>query len=120
MAGVYETWFQSPELGPGWMHDAVGDAYWGSVGKVFDDQVTRLKTGIRARFPEDAAAMVMEDALEEIAKDRMLPRGGSTPGANDEPLADWATRLKNAWTTWEMAGSAKGLLTELAVQFKRG
>lgn len=116
MGGFYEEWFKNPELGPGWMHDPVGQAYWGSVGKVFDLQVERMKTGVRARCPEDAAAMGMVDALEEIGRDRMLPRGGSTPGANDEPLADWAARLKNAWTTWEMAGSAKGLLTELAVQ----
>lgn len=116
MAGFYETWFRSPELGPGWMHDPTGDVYWGSVGKAFDDQIARLKMGIRARFPEEAAAMGMEDALEEIARDRMLPRGGTSPGANDEPLADWAARLKNAWEIWKWGGTAKGLLVELAVQ----
>lgn len=116
MAGFYETWFQSPKLGPGWMHDPVGQAYWGSVGKVLDLQVARLKSGVRSRFPEDAAALGMTDALEEIGRDRMLPRGGATPGANDEALATWAARLKDAWTAWEKAGSAKGLLEELAVQ----
>lgn len=116
MAGFYEAWFSSPSFGPNWMHDPVGQAYWGSVGKVFDQQVSRMKTGIRARFPDDAAAMGMADALELQGQDRMLPRGGSTPGAADESLASWATRLKAAWTTWALAGSAKGLLLELAAQ----
>lgn len=116
MAGFYERWFTSPGLGPGWMHDPVGNAYWGGVGKMLDDQMGRLKAAVRARFPDDAAAMGMADALEQQGKDRMLPRGGSTPGAGDETLASWATRLKNAWVTWAMAGQAKGLLTELKVQ----
>ena len=116
MAGAYETWFKSPGLGPNWMHDAVGDAYWGSVGKMFDDQVSRMKTAVKARFPDFAAAGGMADALELQGKDRLLPRGGSTPGANDEALATWATRLKAAFSTWALAGSAKGLLTELKIQ----
>jgi hypothetical protein len=116
MAGAYETWFKSPGIGPNWMHDPVGQAYWGSVGKLLDDQVARMKQGIRARFPDDAAAAGMTDALFQIGQDRLLPRGGSTPGANNETLSAWATRLKNAWTTWQQAGQAHGLLTELAVQ----
>lgn len=114
--GFYEGWFKAPGFGPNWMHDAIGDAYWGAIGKVMDQQVARLKTGIRARFPDDAAAAGMDDALELIGHDRMLPRGGLTPGAGDEPLATWATRLKDAWTTWMMAGSARGLLWELSAQ----
>jgi hypothetical protein len=98
------------------MHDPVGDAYWGSVGKMFDDQVTRAKAALRLRFPDDAAAAGDTAALEQQAHDRMLPRGGSTPGANDETLTSWAARLKAAWDTWEGAGSAKGLLLQLKAQ----
>lgn len=116
MAGFYETWFQSPGFGPNWMHDPVGNAYWGAVGKMFDDQVSRMKTGLRSRYPGDAAAMGMADALELIGKDRMLPRGGSTIGAADEDLTDWAERLQDAWITWAMTGTPRAILTELAVQ----
>jgi hypothetical protein len=116
VSGFYESWFASPDLGPGWMKDPVGRAYWGSVGKLFDAQVSRMKTGVRARFPTDAAAMGMADALEQSGRDRMLPRGGSTPGANDEALAAWAARQEAAWTTWAKAGSAQGLLLELKAQ----
>lgn len=116
MAGFYERWFQSPGLGPNWMHDPIGNGYWGGVGKMFDEQMGRLKAAVRARFPDDAAALGMADALEQQGKDRMLPRGGTSPGAGDESLTSWATRLKNAWVTWAMAGFAKGLLNELQVQ----
>jgi hypothetical protein len=99
------------------MHDPVGNAYWGAVGKMFDDQVTRMKAGLRARYPGDAAAMGMTDALELIGKDRMLPRGSTTtPGAENETLANWATRQQDAWATWAMAGTPQAILTELAVQ----
>lgn len=116
MAGVYEEYFQSPKFGPNWMHDAVGDTYWRSIGRVVDNQLDRARAGLRARLPDDAAAMGMADALELQGRDRLLPRGGSSPGAGDETLADWATRLKGAWETWGAAGGAAGLLTELAVQ----
>jgi len=116
VAGFYETWFQSPGFGPNWMHDPVGNAYWGAVGAMFDDQVSRMKNGLRSRYPGDAAAMGMVDALELIGRDRMLPRGGTTPGAGNESLASWASRQMDAWSSWLAAGTPKGILTELAVQ----
>ena len=116
MAGVYETWLQSPGLGPNWMHDPVGNAYWGAVGKMLDDQLARMKSGLRSRYPEDAAAMGMADALEQSGQDRMLPRGGTYPGAADETLTAWAARLQDAWNRWEKAGMALGLLLELKAQ----
>lgn len=116
MAGVYEKWFQSPGLGPNWMHGPVGNAYWGSIGKVLDTQLERAKIALRCHYPAEASAMGMEDALEEIAYDRMLPRGASFPGESDESLDTWAARLKDAWNRWKLAGHAKGLLLELKVQ----
>jgi hypothetical protein len=98
------------------MHDPVGNAYWAAVGKMIDDQVTRMKTGLRSRYPGDAAAMGMADALALIGKDRMLPRGGTTIGGENETLAAWAVRQKAAWETWAKAGTPQAILTELAVQ----
>lgn len=115
MGGFYEDWFKSPGFGPNWMHGPVGDAYWGGVGKVVDQQVSRIKLGMRARFPDDAAAMEMADALEHQGADRQLPRGGTTPGASDETLTAWAARIKGAWETWEAAGTPRGLLLQLKI-----
>jgi hypothetical protein len=116
MAGFYESWLASPGLGPNWMHGPVGQAYWSSIGKVLDQQVTRLKLGARMRYPDDAATLGMADALELIGQDRLLPRGIVNPGSEDESLASWSARLKNAWTTWEAAGNPRGMLLELKAQ----
>jgi hypothetical protein len=97
------------------MHDSVGNAYWGAVGKVLDQQIARLKTGMKCRYPLEAAALGMSDALDEIGKDRLLPRGGTTPGAGDESDSSYAARLVAAWETWAMAGQPRALLLALKV-----
>lgn len=113
MAGFYETWLKSPGFGPNWMHDPVGNAYWGVVGSVMDQQVDRMKLGMRCRYPLDAAAAGLSDALEELGKDRMLPRGGTAAGGTDEAYDAYAARLVNAWATWAKAGTPQGLLIAL-------
>ena len=113
MAGPYETWMSDPSFGPNWMHDPVGNAYWGVVGAMIDQQVARMKLGLCARYPANALAASMSDALDETGKDRMLPRGGATPGGSDESDADYAARLVNAWETWKLAGTPRGLLLAL-------
>jgi len=114
--GPYEKWFQSPGFGPNWMHDPIGNAYWASVGKVLDGQISRWKTALRIRYPLEAAALVAADALEQSGNDRLLPRGGTYPGANDEALATWAARQENVWETSKYYGTAIGILRELKVQ----
>jgi hypothetical protein len=113
VAGFYETWLSSPGLGPNWIHDPVGNAYWATVGKVMDQQVQRMQIAVRCHFPMDALKAGMSDALDEIGKDRLLPRGGTTPGGTDESEASLAARLVNAWETWKMAGTPRGLLLAL-------
>jgi len=113
MAGAYETWLSGPGFGPNWMHDPVGNAYWGVVGAMIDQQVARMKLGLCARYPANALAASMSDALDKIGRDRMLPRGGTTPGGTDESDASYAARLANAWATWKMAGTPRGLLLAL-------
>lgn len=116
MPGFYETWMGSTGFGPNWMHDAVGNAYWGVVGAMIDQQVARMKLAVRCRYPQDALAAGMSDALDEIGKDRLLPRGAAvSPGESDETDANYAARLLAAWDTWEKAGTPLGLLRELAV-----
>jgi hypothetical protein len=111
--GFYEVWLASPKFGPNWMHDPVGNAYWGTVGKILDEQIGRMKLALRCHLPMEALAGGMDDALDEIGKDRLLPRGGTTPGASDEPSETYAARLVSAWDTWALAGSPRGLLLAL-------
>ncbi|NER29433.1 MAG: hypothetical protein F6J89_17845 [Symploca sp. SIO1C4] len=70
-----------------------------------DEQLAQLKNAVLAGMPECAPA----DALAKIGKDRKMPRA---PGETD---AEYASRLKDAWTFWEDVGSAFGLLKELKV-----
>lgn len=115
MAGAYETWMRGPGFGPNWMHDPVGNAYWGVVGAMIDQQVARMKLGLCARYPANALAAGMSDALDLQGNDRLLPRGGSTPGASDESDASYAIRLQQAWETWTQAGTPLGLLRALKI-----
>lgn len=113
MAGFYETWMSGPGFGPNWMHGPNGTAYWGAVGAMLDQQVARMKLGMRCRYPADALAAGMTDALDQQGKDRLLPRGGTTPGAIDESNAAYAARLQAAWDAWAEAGTPEGLLLAL-------
>jgi hypothetical protein len=113
VAGLYEAWFQSPGLGPNWMHDPVGNAWWGAVGKVLDEQVARLKLAGAVRYPSGARAAGIADALDLQGADRLLPRGGTTPGATNETDAAYEGRLLDAWDAWATAGTPLGLLRAL-------
>jgi hypothetical protein len=113
VAGPYETWMGGLGFGPNWMHDPVGNAYWGAVGAMIDQQVARMKLAVRCRYPADALTAGMSDALDEAGRDRLLPRGGTTPGASDESDASYAPRVQDPWTAWAQAGRPFGLLTAL-------
>jgi hypothetical protein len=56
----------------------------------------------------------MSDALEELGKDRKLPRGGTYPGAEDQSDANYGLRLHGAWDAWAKGGTPLGLLRELS------
>lgn len=111
--GTYEAAFQSPTFGPAGMHDPVGNAYWGSIGKVLDDQIAKMKLANAIRGPQGALAAGASDALDAIGYNRMMPRGGSTPGGTDEADAAYAPRLDTAWDAWARAGTPCGVLTAL-------
>lgn len=113
MAKSYQDWMSGPGFGPNWMHDPVGTAYWGAIGAAIDQQNARMITGLRSRYPMDALAAGMSDALNQQGRDCMLPRGGTTPGGTDETDASYAPRLQAKWNTWAQAGKPLGLLLAL-------
>ena len=129
-AGAYERWL--PTLGPSWLQARYGAGLMRSIGKMLDGQTAKLRQALAARTPDGAAALniaTTDDAgrfignwLDRQGNDRLLPRGGSAPATFDEPDANYALRLKNAWDTWGQdatdgggAGSPLGLLSQLAV-----
>lgn len=84
----FAEWF--PRTGIPWLAGPVGSAYWTKVGALFDQVRDRLVLALLARFPTYAPT----DALNEIGRDRKLPRH---TGESD---AAYATRLRAAWTIW--------------------
>jgi hypothetical protein len=120
--GGYEDFFQSPTLGPGWMHGLWGNRFWKAIGKMLDEQTDRFRQARRASFLDGAVALQMDDALDRIGDDRLLPRGGSAPNLSDEASATYAARLKPAFTTWGQddtlgggAGSVLGILKQIKI-----
>lgn len=118
----YADFFRSPGLGPGWAHGPWWQKYWKAIGTVFDAQNDLIRAAQVARTPDGAVQLGMGDALDEQGLDRLLPRGGSAPDQVDEADADYAERLKHAWTTWGQdsvrgggAGSIRGILEQLDV-----
>lgn len=97
----YRDWL--PRAAPPWLQKGWGRKVLEEVGGAIDDQRDRLNQAVKARFPAYAPA----DALPQIGKDRTLLRG---PTDTD---ATYGERLRTAWTTWELAGGHKGLLTQL-------
>jgi hypothetical protein len=118
----YETFFQSSEFGPNWMHGPWGKKFWAAIGRVLDAQNDLLRASQSARTPDGAVELAMSDALDRQGDDRLLARGGTAPDEGDESNASYAARLKDAFDTWGQhetdgagAGSVKGILTQLKI-----
>jgi hypothetical protein len=106
MAGTpqksYSQWAQAMQ--PTWLQTPEAAAWVGGMGYVKDWLAQNCKLGVLQRFPYFAAP----DALAQIGIDRGIPQAVS------DTLTSYAQRLVNAWTTWQSAGTAFGLLTQLA------
>ncbi len=87
-------------LGPTWLQRATWKKFLGEAGRAMDAAVISTKSGVKERFPDQAAT----DALNAMGGERQLPRA---PGEADPT---YAARLKDAWQTWYWGGTAFGLL----------
>lgn len=103
-----------PRTMPPWLRGPNGTAYNKAVGKRMDAIVQSFRDAVLTKYPTYAAS----DALDEIGKERQLPRA---PGQLDPA---YAARLLNAWDLWQGdntpvtgvgggAGSHLGMLLEL-------
>lgn len=101
---TYADWL--PKQLPPWFQGPNGARFWRTIGSMFDGASSDLKEASKASFPDEGPA----DALQHVADDQqMLVRDG-------EAEADLRERLREAWTTWPLAGTPKGILLELKAQ----
>jgi hypothetical protein len=98
----YQQWAQA--IQPTWMQTPLAAAWVGQVGAIKDWLIQNCKLGVLQRFPYFAAP----DALAQIGIDRGILQSPT------DTLTSYAQRLVNAWTAWQYAGTAFGLLTQLA------
>lgn len=82
-------WFQGPEVGP----------LLEGLGQAKDEYLSRLLTGVLARFLYAAP----EDAVNRLGSERGLNR---YPG---ESLEGWRARVLGAWDFWQWSGTEYGM-----------
>ncbi len=95
-------------LGPPWTQGDVGTRLkYLFAGILLDDYASMMKLALNARMPKRAAEFIPE-ALGPLGNDRAIVRG------DQEPDAVYALRLSKAFDAWKHAGSAIGMLRQLA------
>ena len=100
MAGLsYEDW-QSGVLAPTWLRRTTGSALQRVLGAIKDLVAGASKEAVKARIVAEAAT----DALSYIGSDRNIER------YPNEATASYRARLARAWTVWEFAGTAAGII----------
>ncbi|MBI2388629.1 MAG: hypothetical protein HYV09_03345 [Deltaproteobacteria bacterium] len=93
------------ELAPPWLRGRWGEAWNGTVGLAMDMVAEGAMQAVKARFLKQGPA----DALSYAGTDRQIER------APDESDELYRARLLQAFETWRLAGTNKGILTALAV-----
>lgn len=81
-----------------------GQAWLKAHAAVKDALAQQLRQAIKCRFP----ALALTDALVALGTERQIVRGVS------ETDSAYAQRVVGAWTAWPYAGTAYGILTQLA------
>lgn len=115
----YETWL--PKQAPPWLQGPGGAAVLSTIGKMFDRGRLRAHQSTISRFPDRAAAadddnppgLEATDAVNEIGEDRLIERVSALDGSSSETDVEYAERLREAWDTWEKAGTFHGLFLAL-------
>jgi hypothetical protein len=97
----YSEWL--PLIQPPWLQREWGGKLMKVIGQAADDERELVTEATKARMP----GVGPSDALPVIGDERQIIRGASE--ADD----DYAERLRTAWTAWELAGSHRGLLSQL-------
>lgn len=88
-------------IAPAFLKEGVGERLVYVWGLAMDALLSKLSQGMQAHMPTRTTEA---DALAEIGKDRLIPRGQT------ESATSYGTRLQKAFDTWRHAGSAQSIL----------
>lgn len=91
------------QTAPPWLQDQWGTAWLSGHGATKDDYLQQFIAGVKAAFPELAPV----DALAALGDEMGLDQGPT------ESVTAYATRLRQAWVYWPLAGTPVGLLQAL-------
>ncbi len=97
-------------LTPPWLAKEVGGSVLRSIGTVLDALVDRTNQGVKLRMP----GVATPTALGYIGNDRNIERGPNQPDPG------YAIQLQQAFDTWQNAGGARTVLTQLRAFFGDG
>lgn len=90
-------------LSPPWLLKDNNEKYMRNLGNAIDTIVDKVKQGVEARLPGVGTVT----ALPYIGLDRMMPR------APTEADNEYITRLREAYDTWQRAGSRPTVLRQV-------
>lgn len=95
------------KISPPWLAEGLAGGVGYAIGLILDAGSDIVQQGIKARMPGRGTF----EALPLIGEAMMIDRGPT------EPDASYAARLKKAFDTWRIAGSASAVLTQLRAYF---
>jgi hypothetical protein len=94
------------------LQDPRGQAWLRAFGIVKDFLAQRARASVLQRMPLSAA----EDALGVLGTERGVDLGSSLQRSPAEALSAYRERVRRAWETWGLGGTAWGMLKAFAAQ----
>lgn len=91
------------DISPTWLQEADGQSFSRGYAQLKDAAIASAKQAVLERMPDRASP----EALELLGGERQLDKG--TAETEDE----FRARIKDAWSQWQYAGTAYGVLLAL-------
>lgn len=92
------------QIAPPWLATEHAAPFILGMGDVKDSLLWRMREAVKIRFPTYAT----NDAITMMGGERGIVRGAN------ETRESYAARVREAWDSWESAGTAEALLKQLA------
>ena len=94
---TYRRFIYQLTAGVDFLRDGLGRLYAGTYGAVADATLEGVRQGVLSSLPGHPEQTA--DSLDQVGADRDLFK------YREESLASWATRVQNAWQSYEQAGT---------------
>jgi len=115
MATPFRVRITQPGNSAPWLRDGTGERLLYSFGALVDMRLEKVRQGILDRLPVERSPVdrgvilwvPQADALAEIGRDRIIPRGLT------ESDLSYGYRLQRAFDSWRFAGTARGVLSQV-------